>query len=144
MTFPDQGTSTPPRNLPRSIGALLLGFIAVVVLSLGTDQMFHMLDVYPPWGEAMNDTGDNLLALAYRIVYGILGSYIAARLAPRSPMLHAMILGCVGFVLSLAGAIAATTAFDLGPVWYPIALVVTAIPGAWVGGVLHRFQQRPS
>jgi hypothetical protein len=47
----------------------------------------HVLEVYPPWGLPMHDTGDNLLALAY-------------------------------------------------PSWF--ALVLTALPCAWLGGVLHR------
>lgn len=38
-----------------------------------------MLDVYPPWGQPMHATGLVLLALSYRLVYGVLGSYIAAR-----------------------------------------------------------------
>jgi hypothetical protein len=41
----------------------------------------------------MRDTGDYLLALVYRTVYGILGGYVTARLAPRAPMRHALILG---------------------------------------------------
>jgi hypothetical protein len=114
-----------------------LGFLAVVVLSLATDQLLHMLKVYPPWGEPMHEPGLNLLALAYRIVYAVIGSYIAARLAPHSPMRHALALGLMGFVLSLAGAIA-TIPMDLGPAWYPIALVLTALPCAWLGGVLYR------
>jgi len=65
-------------------------------------------------------------------------SWIAARLAPYAPMRHALALGMIGFVLSLAGAIAALTMADLGPAWYPIALVVTALPCAWLGGALHR------
>ena len=39
----------------------------------------------------MYDTGLNLLA-SYRIVY-LLGGFITARLAPRAPMRHVMILG---------------------------------------------------
>jgi len=35
----------------RSIGAVAAGFVAVFVLSLGTDQVLHVLKVYPPWGE---------------------------------------------------------------------------------------------
>jgi hypothetical protein len=97
-----------------------------------------MLGVYPPWGEPMNELGDNLLALGYRIAYGILGSYIAARVAPHSPMLHAMILGIVGFVLSIGGVVVSITHPELGPLWYPIAIVVTAIPNGWIGGALHR------
>lgn len=121
----------------RSIGAVLVGLIAVIALSLGTDQVFHSLGVYPPWGEPMRETSDNLLALFYRTIYGVAGSYIAARFAPRNPMRHAMVLGAIGLVLSAAGAIA-TIPMDLGPSWYPISLVVGALPGAWLGGVLHR------
>ncbi len=133
-------TSTHPRRLWRSTGAVLAGFLAVVVFSLGTDQVLHVLDVYPPWGQPMRDLGDNLLALSYRCVYAMVGSYLAAWLAPRNPMRHAMVLGLIGFVLSLAGAIA-TIPMDLGPAWYPVAIVVTALPCAWVAGVLHRARQ---
>ena len=130
-------TSTPPRNLWRSTGAVLLGLVAVFALSLGTDQVLHVLHVYPPWGQPVYDTGLLLLALTYRIAYGVAGSYIAAWFAPRNPMRHALALGVVGFVLSLAGAIA-TIPMNLGPSWYPIALVLTALPCAWLGGVLYR------
>lgn len=131
-------TNTHPRRRLRSTAAVLLGFFPVVVLSLGTDQVLHMLDVYPPWGQPMNDTGLLLLALAYRIVYAILGSYIAARLAPHAPMRHALVLGVIGLMLSTAGAVVAITMVNLGPSWYPIALVFTALPCAWLGGVLQR------
>ncbi len=50
----------------------------------------------------------------------------------------ALILGGIGLVLSLAGAIVAITAADLGPDWFPIALVLSALPCAWLGGLLHR------
>lgn len=63
--------------------------------------------VYPPWGEPMRDPGLNLLAHSCRIVYGIIGPYLAARFAPRHPMPPALVLGAIGTVLSLAGAIAA-------------------------------------
>jgi hypothetical protein len=109
----------------------------VFVLSLGTDQVLHVLEVYPPWGQPMFDTGMLLLALTYRIAYAVVGSYIAARFAPRNPMRHALTLGVVGLAMSLAGAIA-TIPMDLGPSWYPVALVLTTLPCAWLGGVLHR------
>lgn len=131
-------TTMAPRRRWRSTGAVLFGFIAVVVLSLGTDQALHSLDVYPPWGQPMYETGLNLLALSYRIVYAVIGSYLAARFAPHHPMRHALILGVIGFVLSSLGAIAAITMVDVGPAWYPIALVLTAVPCAWLGGALHR------
>lgn len=86
----------------------------------------------------MYDAGLNLLALTYRIVYAVVGSYIAARFAPHAPMRHALALGVVGLVLSLVGAIVTIAMVDLGPSWYPVALVLTALPCAWLGGALQR------
>jgi hypothetical protein len=133
-----QTTSGPRlRRLAHSIGAVLCGLLAVVVLSLGTDQVLHVLEVYPPWGQSMHDPWLNLLALTYRTVYAVVGSYIAARLAPHAPMRHAMAVGIIGLALSAVAAIVSITKFDLGPDWYPIALVLTALPCAWLGGALH-------
>ena len=126
-----------PRRLGRSIAAVVIGFVVVAVLSLATDQLLHVLEVYPPWGQPMHDPALNALALAYRIVYSIFGCWLTARLAPRRPMLHAMIVGAIGFVLSAAGAIVTVTQFELGPAWYPIALALTALPCAWLGGKLR-------
>lgn len=126
---------TPPRRLTRSILAVFLGLLAVFVLSLATDQIMHVLDIYPPWGEPMREPGLNLLALSYRLVYGIIGGYITARFAPYGAVGHALVLGGIGTALSLAGAIGAIS-MDVGPAWFPIALVLTALPCAWLGGVL--------
>jgi hypothetical protein len=106
MTIPMTITSAHPRQPWLSAAAVFLGFIAIVVLSLGTDQVLHVLQVYPPWGQPMYDPRLNLLALSYRIVYGVVGSYITARFATYSPMRHALVGGAIGFVLSTAGAIA--------------------------------------
>jgi hypothetical protein len=127
-----------PRNLWRSAGAVLLGFFVVVILSLGTDEALHLLKVYPPWGQPMFDPRLNLLALSYRIIYSVIGSYIAARFAPRNPMRHAMVLGVVGFIVSVPGVIFIITHRELGPVWYPLALAITALPCAWLGGIIYQ------
>jgi hypothetical protein len=129
--------TTHPRNLWRSTGAILLGIVAVVVLSLATDQLFHVLEVYPPWGQPMYDSGLLVLALAYRCIYNVVGGYVTARIAPRNPMRHVWILGFTGVALGLAGAIV-TIPLHMGPAWYPISLVVTALPFTWLGGLLHR------
>jgi hypothetical protein len=85
---------------------------------------------------------DSLFAVAtiYRVIYGILGGYIAATLAPTRRMQHALFYGLVGFGLSLVGFIATRNMPELGPRWYPLALVITAIPCAWVGGLLRTRQ----
>ena len=137
MTVPTATTSANPRRLGRSVAAVLLGFVAVFVLSLGTDQVLHVLHVYPPWGQTMYEPGLNFLAQSYRIVYTILGAYITAKLAPQNPMRHALVLGVVGTVVGTAGAIA-TIPMHLGPNWYPIGIVLTGLPCCWLGGVLYR------
>src|SRR5690349_18269732 len=122
-----------PRNLMRSTVAVVAGFLVIFVLSLGTDQTFHSLGVYPPWGEPMRATSLNLLALAYRLVYDTFGCYLTARLAPRNPIRHALTLGGIGFVLSTLGAIGGIMA-DVGPAWFPILLALSSLPTAWLGG----------
>lgn len=116
--------------------AIAIGFVAVVILSLVTDQILHVLKVYPPWGAPMPEPGLNLLALAYRSVYTVFGMYLTARLAPHAPMRHALIGGLIGTVVAIAGAIAAVP-MHLGPAWYPIALAVTGLPLSWLGGALY-------
>ena len=137
MTSAGTVSRTEPRRLPRSAAAIILGFVAVVALSLATDQLFHVLEVYPPWGQPMHEPGLNLLALSYRIVYAVAGGYIAARFAPTDPMRHAVVLGLIGTLLSIAGVIA-TLPLKFGPSWYPISLVFISLPASWLGGALHR------
>ena len=124
-------------NLLQSVLAVLAGWVAVVALSLGMDHLLQMLKVYPGWGQPSFDPGLNLLALSYRCLYAVLGSFIAAKLAPRHPMQHAMILGAIGFLLSLVGA-AVAIQNRFGPAWYPLALAASALPCAWLGGILGR------
>ena len=124
----------PSRRIGRSIGAIFAGFLAGAILSLGTDQVLHLLKIYPPWGQTMSD-GLFLLATAYRIAYTIVGGYVAARLAPDRPMKHAMILGAIGLALSIAGAVV-TWNRDLGPHWYAIVIAAIAIPCSWLGARL--------
>ena len=56
-------------------------------------------------------------------------------MAPYAPMRHVWILALIGLAAGLAGAIAAIVIGDLGPNWYPISLVVTAVPFTWLGGM---------
>jgi len=132
----------PPRRTGRSIGALLAGFLAVVMLSIGTDAVSHAMGIFPPLGQPMSDALF-LLATAYRVVYGVAGSYVTARLAPDRPMEHALVGGAVGLVLSIVGAVATWNRVpSLGPHWYPLVLVATALPCAWLGGKLRLIQLR--
>ena len=129
------------RRLGRSIGAVLAGFAVTAAVSLGTDAVLHGTGVFPPWGEPMSDTRF-MLATVYRLVYTILGGYLTARLAPDRPMAHALTLGAVGLVVSTTGAVATwNRGPEFGPAWFPIMLVVTAIPFTWAGGKIYEDSQ---
>jgi hypothetical protein len=87
--------------------------------------------------------GALLLATAYRTVFGVVGSYIIARLAPNRPMQHALVGGVVGLVVSIVGAaVTWNKGPAFGPHWYPLALIVLAMPQAWAGGKLRVVQLR--
>ena len=128
------------RHIGRSIGALLAGFVVVLVLSLGTDLALHAAGIFPPLGLRMSDALF-MLATAYRTVYAVAGSYVTARLAPDRPMGHALVGGLIGVALSTLGAVL-TWNRALGPHWYPLALIVTAMPTAWVGGKIRTMRLR--
>jgi hypothetical protein len=119
----------------KSIWAVVAGVLFIVVVTTLVDIALHLVNVYPPMDQPMNDSLA-LLATAYRIVISVAGAWLTARLAPAKPMKHAMILGYVGVVLGLVG-LAATWNAGLGPRWYPVALVVLAIPQCWAGGRIY-------
>lgn len=131
----------PARRSGQSIGALLGGFVAVVALSIGTDIFLHAAGVFPALGQPMSNALFGF-ATAYRTVYAVIGSYLTARLAPNRPMGHALVGGAIGMFLATIGAVATWNRPALGPHWYPVALIVTALPCAWAGGKIRVMQMQ--
>src|SRR5260221_4652860 len=119
-------------NVLRSIGAVAAGMVAIVVLSYGTDFVLEGVGVLPR-GRLYGSWLLIVAVLVYRCLYSVIGCYIAARLAPGRPMRHALSLGVLGLIVSAAGT-AATWNMHLAPAWYSLALIVLALPCAWVGG----------
>jgi hypothetical protein len=126
----------------RSVGAVVAGFACTALLSVGTDAFMHARGIFPASGEAMSE-GLFLWAATYRLVFTVLGGYMTAGLAPRWPMSHVLALGAVGVLAATAGTVATWNAGPaFGPRWYPILLVVTALPCVWVGGMLRIRRQQ--
>lgn len=128
----------------RSIWAVFAGFLAGAALTLATDEILHLAGVFPPWGASMVGYDSALLlATAYRIIFGVLGCYLAAGLAPDLPMHHALWLGLIGVAVGTLGAVVTWNKGPaFGPHWYPVAHVVLALPEAWLGGKLREKQLR--
>jgi hypothetical protein len=134
----------PTRRVLRRVGAVLAGMLVGIVLTIGADIALHAIGVFPPLGQSMvGFDGPLLLATVYRTVFGIVGSCIIARLAPDRPMQHALVGGVVGLAVSIVGAaVTWNKGPAFGPHWYPLALIVLAMPQAWVGGKLRLIQLR--
>ena len=116
----------------KRFGAVFAGLLVIVILSTAADAVLHATGVYPPFPQRMSDALF-LLATSYRILFGVAGGYVAARLAPDHPMRHALALGITGVVLSTAGAAAMG---EYGPAWYSLAIIAICVPCAWAGARL--------
>ena len=116
----------------RSVWAVVAGVLFIIVVTTIVDVVLHAVGVFPPMNQPLDDRLARI-ALSYRIVLGIAGGWLTARLAPRNAMQHAVVLGLVGIVLGTVGVLV-TWNQGLGPRWYPISLVVLALPQCWLGG----------
>ncbi len=128
-------------NIFKSIAAIMIGAGVCVFLSIGTDGLMRALGIFPitpPMKDSLF-----VFATVYRTLFGVIGGYLTARIAPNKPMMHAFVLGALGLVASIAGAIASWNKLpELGPKWYPIALIVLALPPALIGAKWRVMQLR--
>jgi hypothetical protein len=118
------------KTLWKSIGAVVSGFLTVVILSTITDLVLEALHVLP---YTKMSTSQLFLALLYRMAYTVLGGYVTARLAPKDPQKLVVILGIIGTIAGIGGVFAG---WNLSDHWYPIAIAVTGFPCVWLGGKL--------
>jgi len=117
----------------KSFWAVVAGLLFTILITTLVDIAMYSAEVFthPPLTDRQA-----LLATAYRIVVSIFGAWLTARLAPQKPMKHALILGAIGTVLGLIGAIV-TWNLNVGPHWYAIAVAALALPQCWLGGWLY-------
>ncbi len=120
------------KNIFKSIGAVVAGFVSIVILSVGSDFLFVKLGVFPQ--HALFEPWMLGIALLYRSVFTVVGGYITARLAPKNPMRHVYVLMMLGFV---GGAVGVIAGWNLGNQWYPIALALSGPLLVFLGGKLY-------
>lgn len=123
-------------NILKGIGAILAGIVFIVVTHTGTDFVLERVGVFTPPSQGFHTTWMVVTATIYRSIYTVAGGYLTAALAPNRPMRYATILGIIGIALGTLGAIV-TIPMGISPVWYPIALIVLALPCTWLGGRLR-------
>ena len=121
----------------KNIGAVVAGFIVVVILSIVTDLVLEKTNLMKKPFD-LNPLWLIVFVIFYRCLFGVIGSYITARLAPAKPMRLAMIGGMIGFIISIVGVI---VMWDTPPRWYGISIVLTALPCAWLGAKIYLSKQ---
>jgi hypothetical protein len=118
----------------RSVGAVLVGFLFIAVLSFGTDIMLRVS--FPDdFDVPVRITSVRVLSLSLisAVVYATVGCYLTARLALSRPMWHALLLGLLALVFTVVNA---NALWMMAAMWYKLASLVVVMPCAWLGGWL--------
>jgi hypothetical protein len=114
------------KNTLKSIWAIFAGFIIVAILSVVTDMIFSLFDIFP-----IMTNFSLFVAFIYRSIYTIVGGYVTASLAPNKPMRHVIILGYIGTFFAIVGVI---VGWKLSAHWYPVLLALTSFLFIHMGG----------
>ena len=120
------------KNIFKSIGVIIVGFMVSALLSIVTDFLLESIGVLPDPSKGLFDTGMIILVLFYRGIYNIVSGFLVAKLAPGKPMLHAMILGAIGTILTVLATFAPSFA-EKAPLWFGYTLAAITIPTLWSG-----------
>src|SRR5690349_1671498 len=121
----------------QSIIAVVVGFVVTGALIFGTTAaataaMPGAFDAR----QAPTTTGMLLFMHVYVAIYATLGCWLAARLAPSRPMLHAMIVGALGVAVNAANA----NIWDLYPWWSNVISLASPIILARIAGTIREGQ----
>lgn len=124
----------------RSILAVVAGFVATVAISVAFDAVVRMI-APGAFGADGRTPGPAMMAFGvfYTLVSAGLGGYLAALIARRAEVMHALVLGTLGAVATLIIIVAVpATARTVGQ----MASTMLVIPATTLGGWL-RARGRP-
>lgn len=123
------------KDVFKSIGAVLAGLIFIGVTHTAIDALLGTVGVLPK-GHLNVGTGLLLFVILYRAIFSLIGCYLTAKLSPKDPLKHSLILGGIGTVLSAVGGVV-TANMNIAPLWYGWSLVIISLPLAWIAGKLY-------
>ena len=122
----------------RSAMAIVGGYLTMVlVVGLCT---YGLMLVTPSWFPGAGTPPGPYLAvnIAYSAIAALAGGYVAAWIAPRRPVKHALLLAAFALVMAIASAVLQG---ERQPRWYQVLLAV-CMPMVIVLGGWARAQQR--
>ena len=120
------------KSIFKSIGVILLAFVVIALLSTLTDFLLESIGVLPNPQKGLFVKWAILLVLFYRGVFTIFGGFIVAKLAPNKPMLHAIIPGIIGTLITVI-AVSSPSFSEKAPLWFGFTLAAITIPCIWLG-----------
>jgi hypothetical protein len=123
-------------NILKGILAILAGFIFIGVTHNGMDFILESLGIFTPLGVRFDTTWMVIAATVYRNLFMIAAGYLTAMIAPAPKIRYVVILGVIGTLLGVVG-IFVNAKYDLGPMWYPVALVLLGFPCLYLGAKLR-------
>jgi nitrate/nitrite transporter NarK len=120
------------KKLLKSIGVILLGFVITGLLSVITDFLLEATGILPDPKKGLFETSAIIVVLFYRGIYTIFAGYVVAKFAPYKPITHALILGVIGTLITVA-ATNNPSLSGKAPLWFGYTLAITIIPCMWLG-----------
>jgi uncharacterized BrkB/YihY/UPF0761 family membrane protein len=119
--------------------SIFAGLVLNFILSTAVDFALHASGVFPPYGQPMFQNGLVALAFTYRMLFIILCAWVTAIIAREQAKRAVLILGIIGSLLWLAGAIAFG---EYTPTWYNMSGVVLGIPFTLAGLKIYKWKQQ--
>jgi hypothetical protein len=127
------------KSVLQSIGAVLAGYLSSAILTAITIAALGALfpESYIP---------ENISWVIFNVIYGcafaVFGGYLAARLAPSRPLVHATILGVLMAIFAVLTGYSTSVAppspeYANQPAWYYPVLAITVLPSILLGAWLY-------
>jgi len=123
----------------RSVVGVLVGLIVLTAASFAIEAaagpilMRMFPNALPNRAALQQNLPASIFLFFYTSLCLVLGSYVAAWIAGRAPVLHALIMGAVEIALTLMAMVHFT---DLPRRNFIVSLLLT-LPVAWIGGALR-------
>ncbi|SRR5712692_5315526 len=125
----------------RSIAGVIAGFAVIAALTMLATFVAVKTLLPTAHGVSMPQPTATYLAvnLTYSALFAVLGGYVAATIAARAPLLHAVVLGGILLVMSIVSYVQNAAQ---QPRWYAVSLTALGPVCVIAGGYLRAISQR--